>query len=153
ADQAAIAIENVRLFDEVHARTKELTESLEQQTATSEVLQVISSSPGDLAPVFNKMLENATRICGAKFGNLLLYEYGAFRHVSLYNMPSAFVDWIGRDPVIHPPPDAPLQRVARTKELVHVIDLREEPAYFRGAEPVTVLADVAGARSVLLVPL
>ena len=67
ADQAVIAIENVRLFDEVQARTRDLAESLEQQTATSEVLQVISGSPGELEPVFQKMLENATRICGAQF--------------------------------------------------------------------------------------
>jgi len=74
ADQAVIAIENVRLFDEVQARTRELSESLEQQTATSEVLRVISSSPGDLKPVFRAMLENAVRICEAKFGNLFLIE-------------------------------------------------------------------------------
>src|SRR5262249_42310808 len=72
ADQAVIAIENVRLFDEVQARTRELTESLEQQTATSEVLAVISGSPGELEPVFQAMLANAVRICGAKFGVLWL---------------------------------------------------------------------------------
>jgi two-component system NtrC family sensor kinase len=79
ADQAVIAIENVRLFDDVQARTRELTEALEQQTATSEVLQVISSSPGELERLFRAMLENATRICEASFGNLLLSEGSTFR--------------------------------------------------------------------------
>jgi hypothetical protein len=85
-----IAIENVRLFEEVQERTKELSESLEQQTATSEVLQIISSSPGDLAPVFEKMLENATRICGAEFGSMVLVESGRVRRAALYNVPPAF---------------------------------------------------------------
>ena len=79
ADQAVIAIENVRLFDEVQARTEELSEALEQQTATSEVLQVISRSPGDLQPVFESILENAIRICGANFGVLNLHHNGAMR--------------------------------------------------------------------------
>src|SRR5262249_2659427 len=74
ADQAVIAIENVRLFDEVQARTRDLTEALEQQTATSEVLHVISSSPGELQPVFDALLANATRLCEAKFGALHLLE-------------------------------------------------------------------------------
>ena len=87
ADQAVIAIENVRLFDEVKARTRELSESLEQQTATSEVLKVISSSPGELEPVFNAMLANATRICEAKFGVLFQSEGDALRTVVMHDAP------------------------------------------------------------------
>src|SRR5262249_28348401 len=82
ADQAVIAIENVRLFDEVQARTHELSESLERQTATSEVLQVISSSPGELAPVFQAVLANAMRICQAKFGIMYGFNDGQFRALS-----------------------------------------------------------------------
>ena len=85
ADQAVIAIGNVRLFEEVQAKTRDLTESLEQQTATSEVLEVISASTGELEPVFQKMLENATRVCGANFGAMSLYESGSFHNVALYN--------------------------------------------------------------------
>jgi two-component system, NtrC family, sensor kinase len=87
ADQAVIAIENVRLFDAEQRRTGELSEALEQQTATSEVLRVISSSPGDLKPVFETMLENATRICGAQFGNLFLREGDAFRAAAVHAPP------------------------------------------------------------------
>src|SRR5262245_25189601 len=90
ADQAVIAIKNVRLFDEVQARTHELAESLEQQTATSEVLKVISSSAGELEPVFNAMLDNATRICEAKFGILQLCEGDGFRAVALHDVPPAY---------------------------------------------------------------
>src|SRR4030081_3175421 len=81
ADQAVIAISNVRLFEEVQGRTRELTESLEQQTATSEVLEVISASAGELDPVFQKLLENATRICGANFGTMTLYDGDSFSNV------------------------------------------------------------------------
>jgi GAF domain-containing protein len=153
ADQAVIAIENARLFDEVQARTKELTESLEQQTATSEVLQVISSSPGELQPVFEKMLENAVRVCSAKFGAMLLHKEGTFRHVALYNMPRAFVELIGRDPIVHSPHDGVLGVVARTKQPVNVADMREEPPYLRGFGPSRELADVGGVRSALGVPM
>src|SRR5262249_48185927 len=89
ADQAVIAIENVRLFDEVQARTRELSEALEQQTATSEVLRIISSSPGEVEPVFQAMLENATRICEAKFGSLYLYDGENYRTAALHNAPPA----------------------------------------------------------------
>jgi transcriptional regulator with GAF, ATPase, and Fis domain len=92
ADQAVIAIENARLFDEVQARTRDLTEALEQQTATSDVLQVISSSPGELEPVFQKMLASATRVCGAAFGTMNLCEGGSFRTVALHNVPHALTE-------------------------------------------------------------
>ena len=87
AAQAVIAIENTRLLNELRQRTDDLTESLEQQTATSEVLKVISSSPGELEPVFQAMLENATRICEAKFGTLSLYDGDKFHNVALHNVP------------------------------------------------------------------
>ena len=115
ADQAVIAIENVRLFDEVQARTRELSDALEQQTATSEVLRVISSSPGDLKPVFNTILENATRICEASFGNLLLYDGDKFRRVALYNPPHEWNELTRRDPVVHPGPKDPLVRLIETR--------------------------------------
>ena len=83
ADQAVIAIENVRLFDEVQARTRELTEALEQQTATSEVLQVISSSPGELEPVFHGHAGECDRICDATFGKHVRFIDGAFRTIAL----------------------------------------------------------------------
>src|SRR5262249_15645510 len=108
ADQAVIAIENVRLFDEVQARTRELSESLAQQTGTWEVLQVISSSPGELEPVFQAMLANAVRICEAKFGDLYLRDQDAFRMVATHNSPPAYAAARRRDPLLRPPPDAPL---------------------------------------------
>ena len=109
ADQAVIAIENVRLFDEVQARTRELSEALEQQTATSEVLQVISRSPGDLGPVFQAMLENATRICEANFGNLHLREDDAFRVAAMHNPPPALRRWPdGATPDLSQPARTPL---------------------------------------------
>jgi transcriptional regulator with GAF, ATPase, and Fis domain len=99
ADQALIAIENVRLFEDVQKRTAELSEAREQQTATSEVLEVISSSPGELKLVFEAMLANATRICEAKFGILYLTEGDAFRTVALYGVPPAFAETRQREPV------------------------------------------------------
>ena len=92
ADQAVIAIENVRLFEAEQQRTRELSESLEQQTATSEVLQVISSSPGDLQPVFETMLENAVRICDAKFGNIYRWDGDALHFIATENTPTAFTE-------------------------------------------------------------
>ena len=99
------------------------------------------------------MLENATRVCDAEFGTMLLQESGGFRHVALYNMPPAFVELVGRGSVIQPQSDSLLGRVARTKQPVHVADYREEAVYLRGVGPARVLVDVGGARSVLVVPM
>jgi GAF domain-containing protein len=153
ADQAVIAIENVRLFDEVQARTRELSESLEQQTATSEVLGVISSSPGELEPVFQAMLENATRICEAKFGNLLLYEGDAFRVAAMHGAPQAWDELRQREPVIRLTPKNPLGRVAGTRQLQHIADFRMEEGYLEGEPGPVALAEAAGARTVLVVPM
>ena len=155
ADQAVIAIENVRLFDEVRARTRELSESLDQQTATSEVLKVISSSPGELEPVFNAMLANATRICEAKFGNLFLWEgTDGFRSVAVHG-DSYYADWSRRDPLVHvrDHPGTPLDRIHRTKKLIHIHDLRLDESYQSGNPRIVALADSAGARTQLVVPM
>src|SRR5262249_2613312 len=97
ADQAVIAIENVRLFDEVQQRTDDLSEALEQQTASSELLRVISSSPGELEPVFQAMLENATRICEAKLGLLFRFEDGVARLTAMLGAPPAFAEFMQRE--------------------------------------------------------
>ena len=153
ADQAVIAIENVRLFEEVQARTRELSESLEQQTATSEVLSVISSSPGELAPVFNSMLVNATRICGAKFGVLFLTEGDGFRSVAMHGLPPAHAEERRREPIIYPDPDDPLRRLANTKQIVHIADLRQEKAYIKGYPPLRAVVDAGGGRTLVIVPM
>ena len=146
ASQAVIAIENTRLLSE-------LRESLEQQTATSEVLQVISSSPGELEPVFTAMLENAVRICEAKFGNLLLYENEAFRMAAMHGAPPEYAEKRTSEPIIHPGPKNLLFRVARTKQLQHVSDLRTEEAYVEGDPSIRTVVEVAGARTILAVPM
>ena len=153
AAQAVIAIENTRLLNELRQRTDDLTESLEQQTATSEVLRVISSSPGELEPVFQSMLENATRICEAKFGNLLLYDGDAFRLTAVYGAPPAWAEEHRRNPIFRPTPDIPLGRVAATKRVVHVADVAREPSYAAGDPAIVPLVDVAGARSLVVVPM
>jgi two-component system, NtrC family, sensor kinase len=152
ADQAVIAIGNVRLFEEVQAKTRDLTESLEQQTATSEVLEVISSSPGELEPVFQKMLENATRVCGANFGTMNLWDGEKFISVAGHNVPPAFAAFRQQTPV-HPHPDTPLARVVRTHQFVHEHDLKSSPAYRAGVANVVGIVDIAGARTIVNVPM
>jgi GAF domain-containing protein len=146
AAQAVIAIENARLLNELRQRTDDLRETLGQQTATSEVLGVISSSPGELKPVFQSMLENAVRICEASFGNLLLYENDAFRHVALHNAPQAWATEQQRDPVAPRRSARFLYHVAETKQVSHIADITAE-------NPDEPIAKVAGARTLLIVPM
>src|SRR5262249_21913107 len=116
AAQAVIAIENTRLLNELRQRTDDLREALEQQTATSEVLGVISSSPGELQPVFETILANATRICEAKFGSMYLSEGDAVRIAAMHNVPPSFVEERRRNPLIRPSPDTTLGRALATKQ-------------------------------------
>jgi len=153
ADQAVIAIENVRLFDEVQARTRDLSESLEQQTATSEVLKVISSSPGDLQPVFDAILANATELCGARFATLRLSEGDQLRTVKLYNAPAALVEHWRSTPLVRPHPESALGRAAFTKQAVQIEDVTKGPAYSKRDPLVVAGADLGGYRTVLAVPM
>src|SRR5262245_29542830 len=130
AEQAVIAIENVRLFDEVQVRTRELSESLQQQTATSEVLKVIASSSGELQQVFDTMLANATRICEAKYGVLYLREGGAFRAAATTrNAPPEYVNARKPELILQPPPDGPTRRFTATKQVVQIADLSKLRSY------------------------
>ena len=152
AAQAVIAIENARLLNELRQRTTDLTEALEQQRATSDLLQVISGSPGNLEPVFQAMLENAVTICGANFGNMFLYENDAFRTVALYNAPEAYAKArMGRS--FHPPPESGLSRLAATKEVIQTADVRAAEGY-TNRDPFFVAAvELAGIRTLIAAPL
>ncbi len=153
ADQAVIAIENVRLFDEVQARTKELSESLEQQTATREVLEVISTTTGTLQPVFESLLTNATRLCGASFGNLVLRENNIFRDVAMYNAPEAFVQLRKQNSILNPGPKAPLARLVHEKKAIYVDDFALVAATEPENSSARALYTHAGARSFVIVPM
>ena len=155
AAQAVIAIENTRLLNELRQRTADLTESLEQQTATSEVLRIISSSPGELEPVFQAILEKATRLSEAIFGNLVLRDGDAVRFVAMHNPPSVYAERWRQNPVfvIRDHPRSPLARMVATKAIIHITDIRAEQAYVERDPGVMPLADLAGARTVLAVPM
>ena len=152
AKQAVIAIENTRLLNELRQRTDDLSESLEQQTATSEVLRVISSSPGELEPVFHALLENATRICEAKFGTLNLYDGSVFEIASHYNVPPAFVETRLHN-VIRPHPSSAHAKVVQTAQVVHIEDLTRTTPYREGDPAVTAIGDLGGARTIVIVPM
>jgi hypothetical protein len=113
------------LEKELEARTRELSAAREEQAATTEVLRIISSSPGDLQPVFEAMLANATRLCEAKFGSLVLYEGDAFRVVAMHNAPPVFEEERRRNPLRHPGPEHILSRVVRTSRRFRMQTSRE----------------------------
>ena len=160
AAQAVIAIENARLLNELRQRTTDLTErtadlteSLEQQTATSEVLQVISSSPGNLEPVFAMMLEKAVRICDANFGNIYRWDGDAFNLVTTHNTPPALAAARRRSP-IRPDSKAPAGRMVATKTVVHITDLATDPGYIEHRVPAIAAAvELGGIRTLLTAPM
>jgi GAF domain-containing protein len=153
AAQAVIAVENARLLNELRQRTTDLSESLEQQTATSKVLEVISSSPGDLKPVFEAILENAVRLCGAKFGNLYLREGDGFRVAVMHNPPPAYAE--RRAGVVKPSPSSTptLWRAVQTKQPAQIGDMTKLQAYVEGDPWLVDAVSLAGYRSVLCVPM
>jgi len=146
ADQAVIAIENARLLSE-------LRQSLEQQTATSEVLTIISRSPAGLEPVFQAILANATRLCGAKFGTLNLYDGEVVHRSASYNVPPEYAEMRLRMGRWRPHPGSATAQVVRTKELIHFDDLRTSPAYLEGDSSTRAIVDTGGARTLLMVPM
>src|SRR5262249_12169661 len=151
ARKAPTALSTTDLQERVAALTRELEESREQQTATSEVLKVISSSVGELKPVFVAILENATRICQARFGTLHLYDGDVFRRVALHNPPPEFAMRLGE--VIRPHPKGGLGTVARTKQIAYIDDVRASQPYLEGNQHVVELADRSGARTAIAVPM
>src|SRR5262249_57154 len=152
AAQAVIAIENARLLNELRQRTDDLSESLEQQTATSEVLRVISSSVGELEPVFEAMLANAVRLCEAKFGTLYLHEGDTLGIVATHNVPPAFAEARQRGPV-RPPPDGPLGRVIRTKQTDQVADVAALQSYAERHPSMVAAVELGRARTAVAVPM
>jgi GAF domain-containing protein len=132
---------------------RERDEALERETATADVLRVISSSPGELGAVFDAMLVNATKLCEARFGILLLWEEDAFRTVALHNAPPALAEQRRRKPVIRPAPVTSLGRLVATKQVDHIADLRAEKMYVDGHPGPVSLVELAGARTVINVPM
>ena len=145
AAQAVIAIENTRLLNE-------LRESLQQQTATADVLKTISTSSGQLEPVFRAMLENAVRICGAKFGMLYLSEGDGFRTVAMHDVPHAFAEKRAREPFFIAPAGSPMGRVKRTRQVAHIADITTGQDYVED-RALRDLAELGGARTVAAAPM
>jgi GAF domain-containing protein len=154
ADQAVIAIENVRLFEAEQQRTRELSESLEQQIATSEVLRAISSSRGELQPVFEAMLANAVRLCEASYGALWLREGAGWRNAAFYGeLPEAYTGQWRSGMVTQGGVDAPMDRIARSRKPVYIPDCRTDRSYLEGHPLFVNAVDVGGIRTYLGVPM
>jgi GAF domain-containing protein len=153
AAQAVIAIENARLLSELRQRTADLSESLEQQTATSEVLGVISSSPGRLEPVFQSMLDNAVRICEAKFGFMNRYESNTWRIMAVQGAVPAYTEFLQQHGYKRPSPETVVSRIATTKQLVHIADLAASGGYAERDPVVVAAVELGGVRTMLGVPM
>jgi GAF domain-containing protein len=145
AAQAVIAMENARLINETR-------EALEQQTATAEVLQVINASPGNLAPVFDAMLERAMRLCGASFGSFYTYDGEQFLFTAQRGLPEAFAEFRAQNP-LKPVPGSQLARAIENRQTLQVLDLKAEDLYREGNRFVRAMADLGGVRTILVVPL
>src|SRR5262249_25384792 len=148
AAQAVIAIENARLLNELRQRTTDLTESLEQQTATSEVLSVISGSPDELGPVFQAALENATRLCQAKFGVMFYYRDGTFHPAAELNTPPAYSKFIQRRGSFLPAAGSTFEQLIRTKQVIQLTDAAAQGPFFSNTP-----AKFGGSRSPISVPM
>ena len=155
ADQAVIAIENTRLFEAEQASKRELQEALERQTATSDVLSVISSSPGKLAPVFKAMLANAVRICNAKFGFMNLYDYvgDTWKIAAVHGAAPAYTEYLQQHGYKRPGPETVVARIARTKQMVHIADLAASRGYVERDAVVVAAVERGGVRTLLGVPM
>jgi signal transduction histidine kinase len=153
ANQAVIAIENTRLLNELRQRTADLTESLEQQTATSEVLRVISSSPGDLSHVFETMLAEAIRICDAKFGNIFRRDGESMRLAAMHNTPPAFAEFRRRSPDTRLTSETFLGRMSATNAVVHVADIAADRGYIEHVPEIVAAVELGGVRTLLAVPM
>jgi GAF domain-containing protein len=137
----------------IDALERELAEALEREAAAGEVLQVISSAHGDLDAVFATMLENATRLCSAKFGILWLYQDGGFRCVSLHNAPPALAKQYHRQPMAYPPPGTGLHHLAETRQVAHVVDMTKIQPYLDRDPFVVASVELGGYRTVVNVPM
>jgi len=153
ADQAVIAIENARLLNELHQRTDDLTESLDQQTATSEVLRVISSSPGELEPIFDSMLANAVRICEAKFGFMNRYDGNTWKVAAVHGAVSTYTEYLQQQGYKRPGPETVVARIARTNQTVHIADLAASRGYVERDPVVVAAVELGGVRTMLGVPM